>query len=126
MPASEARSGRTATRSPFKALRPLARELRCADADDPDDPDREDHDHAATDPIERARGEAESAIQRARGEAEANRLRQASITSQLIEWRRLDNDRARIDRWNGELPRMIISGKPSMFMNLPNEMRDDK
>ena len=76
--------------------------------------------------IERARGEAESAIQRARGEAEANRLRQASITSQLIEWRRLDNDRARIDRWNGELPRMIISGKPSMFMNLPNEMRDDK
>ena len=39
--------------------------------------------------IERARGEAESAIQRARSEAEANRLRQAWITPQLMEWRRL-------------------------------------
>jgi regulator of protease activity HflC (stomatin/prohibitin superfamily) len=76
--------------------------------------------------IERARGEAESSIQRARGEAEANRLRQASITPQLLEWRRLENERARIDRWNGELPRMIISGKPSTFLSLPNEMRDEK
>ena len=72
--------------------------------------------------IERARGEAESAIQRARGEAESNRLRQASITPQLMEWRRLENERARIDKWNGELPRMIISGKPSMFMSLPNDL----
>jgi regulator of protease activity HflC (stomatin/prohibitin superfamily) len=73
--------------------------------------------------IERARGEAESAIQRARGEAESNRLRQASITPQLMEWRRLENERARIDKWNGELPRMIISGKPSMLLNLPNDLK---
>jgi regulator of protease activity HflC (stomatin/prohibitin superfamily) len=76
--------------------------------------------------IERARGEAESAIQRARGEAESNRLRQASITPQLMEWRRLENERARIEKWDGQLPRMIISGKPSMFMSLPNEMKDEK
>ena len=71
--------------------------------------------------IERAHGDAESAIERARGEAESNRLRQASITPQLIEWRRLENERARIERWNGELPRTIISGKPGMLLNLPNE-----
>jgi regulator of protease activity HflC (stomatin/prohibitin superfamily) len=74
--------------------------------------------------IERARGEAESSIERARGEAEANRLRQASITPQLLEWRRLENERARIDKWNGELPRTIIGGKPSMFMSLPSDTRD--
>ena len=75
--------------------------------------------------IERARGEAQSAIERAHGEAEANRLRQASITPQLLEWRRLENDRARIEKWNGELPRTIIGGKPNMFLNLPNESKNE-
>ncbi|HEY7097186.1 MAG TPA: SPFH domain-containing protein [Terriglobales bacterium] len=76
--------------------------------------------------IERARGEAEAAIQRAHGEAEANRLRQASITPQLLEWRKLENDRARIERWNGQLPSMIIGGKPSMLLNLPNEGKNEQ
>jgi regulator of protease activity HflC (stomatin/prohibitin superfamily) len=71
--------------------------------------------------IERARGEAESAIQRARGEAEANRLRQASITPQLLQWRKLENDRARIDKWNGQLPRLITSDKAAMILQMPNE-----
>ncbi len=69
--------------------------------------------------VERARGEATSAIERARGEAEANRLRQASITPQLLEWRRLENQRALVDKWNGELPRMIVSDKAGMIMPLP-------
>lgn len=75
--------------------------------------------------IERARGEAESSIQRARGEAEANRLRQASITPQLLEWRRLENERARIEKWNGELPRTILGGKPGMMMALPNDAKGE-
>jgi regulator of protease activity HflC (stomatin/prohibitin superfamily) len=75
---------------------------------------------AAKSQIERARGEAEAAIERAHGEAEANRLRQASITPQLLEWRRLENDRARIDKWNGELPKTVIGGKPDMLLNLPS------
>jgi regulator of protease activity HflC (stomatin/prohibitin superfamily) len=69
--------------------------------------------------VERARGEATSAIERARGEAEANRLRQASITPQLMEWRRLENQRALVEKWNGELPRMIVSDKAGMIMQLP-------
>jgi len=73
--------------------------------------------------VERARGEATSAIERARGEAEANRLRQASITPQLLEWRRLENQRALVEKWNGELPRMIVSDKTGMIMPLPTEQR---
>src|SRR6185369_361589 len=46
--------------------------------------------------VAEAEGEARSAIERARGEAESNRLRQASITSQLMEWKRLENQRALI------------------------------
>ncbi len=71
--------------------------------------------------VERARGEATSSIERARGEAEANRLRQASITPQLLEWRRLENQRALVDKWNGELPRMIVSDKAGMIMPLPTD-----
>jgi regulator of protease activity HflC (stomatin/prohibitin superfamily) len=71
--------------------------------------------------IERARGEATSAIERARGEAEANRLRQATLTPQLLELRRLENERARIEKWNGDLPRTVIGDKTGMFMQLPYE-----
>ena len=73
--------------------------------------------------VERARGEATSAIERARGEAEANRLRQASITPQLLEWRRLENQRALVDQWNGELPRTVLSDKGGMLMQLPMDQR---
>lgn len=72
--------------------------------------------------VAQAEGEAKSAIERARGEAEANRLRQASLTPQLLELRRLENDRARIERWNGELPRTVITGgKEGFLLNLPSE-----
>jgi regulator of protease activity HflC (stomatin/prohibitin superfamily) len=70
-----------------------------------------------------AEGEARSAIERARGEAESNRLRQASITPQLLEWKRLENQRALIDRWNGELPHTVLGDKAGLMMPLPTEGR---
>jgi regulator of protease activity HflC (stomatin/prohibitin superfamily) len=73
--------------------------------------------------VERARGEATSTIERARGEAEANRLRQASITPQLLEWRRLENQRALVEKWNGDLPKMIVSDKAGMIMQLPIDQK---
>jgi len=73
--------------------------------------------------VAEAEGEARSQVERARGEAEANRLRQASITPQLLEWRRLENQRALVDKWNGELPRMIVSDKAGMIMPLPTDQR---
>ncbi|HET7440548.1 MAG TPA: SPFH domain-containing protein [Terriglobales bacterium] len=73
--------------------------------------------------IARAQGDATSHIERAKGEAEANRVRQASITPQLLEWKRLENQRALVDKWNGELPRMIVGEKSGMLMPLPTEPR---
>ena len=73
--------------------------------------------------VERARGEATSQIERARGEAEANRLRQASITTQLLAWKRLENQRALVDRWNGQLPQTVLGDKASLLMPLPAEQK---
>jgi regulator of protease activity HflC (stomatin/prohibitin superfamily) len=73
--------------------------------------------------VAEAEGEARSTIERARGEAEANRLRQASITPQLLEWKRLENQRAFVDRWNGELPHTVLGDKNGLIMPLPTETR---
>jgi len=73
--------------------------------------------------VAEAEGEARSAIERARGEAESNRLRQASITPQLLELKRLENQRAFIDRWNGELPRTVLGDKNGLMLPLPTDTR---
>ena len=73
--------------------------------------------------VAEAEGEAKSAIERARGEAESNRLRQASITPQLLEWKRLENQRAFIDHWNGELPRTVLGDKNGLMLPLPTDSR---
>ena len=73
--------------------------------------------------VERARGEATGHIERAKGEAEANRVRPASITPQLLEWKRLENQRALIEKWNGELPRLVVGEKSGLLMPLPTDQR---
>lgn len=73
--------------------------------------------------VAEAEGEAKAAIEHARGEAEANRLRQASITPQLLEWKRLENQRAFIDRWNGELPHTVLGDKTGLMMPMPSDTR---
>jgi regulator of protease activity HflC (stomatin/prohibitin superfamily) len=73
--------------------------------------------------VAEAEGDARSAIERARGEAESNRLRQASITPQLLEWKRLENQRAFVDRWNGELPHTVLGDKNGLMLPLPAEGR---
>jgi regulator of protease activity HflC (stomatin/prohibitin superfamily) len=69
--------------------------------------------------VAEAEGDAKSQIERARGEAEANRLRNASITPQLLELKRLENDRARIEKWNGDVPRMVVGDKTGMMLQMP-------
>ena len=70
--------------------------------------------------IAEAEGTAKSAVTRAQGEAEANRIRQTSITPQLLELRRLENQRAEIDRWNGQLPTVETGGAGGgMLLQLP-------
>jgi len=68
--------------------------------------------------IAAAEGDAKSQVLRAQGEADANRIRQSSLTPQLLELRRLENQRALIDRWNGQLP-TLASGQSGIMLQLP-------
>ncbi len=65
-----------------------------------------------------AEGEAKAAVTRAQGEAEANKIRQASLTPQLLELRKIENQKSLIDRWNGALP-TVQTGNGGLLMELP-------
>src|SRR5260221_12452580 len=54
--------------------------------------------------IAEAEGDSKSLVTRAQGKADANRIRQNSLTPQLLELRRIENNRAMIDNWNGQMP----------------------
>lgn len=69
--------------------------------------------------IAEADGEAKANVMRAQGEAEANRIRQTSITPQLLELRKLENQRAEIERWNGQLPSVEGGTGSAMMLQLP-------
>jgi len=69
--------------------------------------------------IAAADGDAKSQVLRAQGEADANRIRQSSLTAQLLELRRLENQRALIDRWNGQLPTVETGQGGGFMLQLP-------
>ncbi len=72
--------------------------------------------------IAEADGDAKSNVARSQGEAEANRIRQSSITPQLLELRRLENQRQLIDRWNGQLPQVESGGNSGgLLLQLPKQ-----
>ncbi len=68
--------------------------------------------------IAEADGDAKSQVTRAQGEADSNRIRQNSLTPQLLELRRLENQREMIEKWNGQLP-TVQSGSGGLLMQLP-------
>ena len=69
--------------------------------------------------IAEAEGDAKSLVTRAQGEADANRIRQNSLTPQLLELRRIENNRALIDKWNGQLPTVQTGQGGGMILQLP-------
>ena len=69
--------------------------------------------------IAEAEGDAKSAVTRAEGEADANRIRQSSLTPQLLELRRLENQRALIEKWNGQLPSVETGQNGGLMLQLP-------
>jgi regulator of protease activity HflC (stomatin/prohibitin superfamily) len=69
--------------------------------------------------IAEAEGEAKSLVMRAQGEADANRIRQNSLTPQLLDLRRIENNRALIDKWNGQLPTVEAGQGSGMILQLP-------
>lgn len=69
--------------------------------------------------IAEAEGDAKSAVMRAQGEADANRIRQNSLTTQLLALRRLENQRALIEQWNEQLPTVEAGQNGGMMLQLP-------
>jgi regulator of protease activity HflC (stomatin/prohibitin superfamily) len=69
--------------------------------------------------IAQADGEAKSLVTIAKGEADANRIRQSSLTPQLLELRRIENNRALIDKWNGQLPSVQTGQGSGLMLQLP-------
>jgi regulator of protease activity HflC (stomatin/prohibitin superfamily) len=69
--------------------------------------------------IAEAEGDAKSLVMRAQGEADANRIRQNSLTPQLLDLRRIENNRALIDKWNGQLPTVESGQGSGMILQLP-------
>lgn len=66
-----------------------------------------------------AEGQKNSRIAIAQGEAEANRLLTQSLTSNLLEWRRLEIEQKAVDRWKGEVPTTVMGGQsPVPFINM--------
>src|SRR5580692_2036844 len=69
--------------------------------------------------IAEAEGDAKSLVTRAQGEADANRIRQNSLTPQLLELRRIENNKEMIDKWNGQLPQVESGQGSGMILQLP-------
>lgn len=69
--------------------------------------------------IAEAEGDAKSMVLRAQGEADANRIRQSSLTPQLLELRRIENNHEMIERWNGQLPTVQTGQGGGMILQLP-------
>lgn len=71
--------------------------------------------------VAEAEGEAKAAVTRANGEAEANKIRQTSLTPQLLELRKIENQKALIDRWNGQLPTVESGNGGGLLLQLPKQ-----
>jgi regulator of protease activity HflC (stomatin/prohibitin superfamily) len=67
--------------------------------------------------VEKAKADADIKIQAAKGEAESNRLRQQSITKEMIEWQKVLNEAEAIKKWDGKLPATMM-GNSVPFVNV--------
>jgi hypothetical protein len=56
----------------------------------------------------------------AQGEADSNKIRQSSLTPQLLELRKLENQKAMIERWNGQLP-SVEGSNGALMLQLPKQ-----
>jgi regulator of protease activity HflC (stomatin/prohibitin superfamily) len=60
--------------------------------------------------VAQTEAEAKIKIAQARGESESNRLLAMSLTPQMVEWQRVQNEKLAIERWNGTLPTTTAGG----------------
>ncbi|HET6842217.1 MAG TPA: SPFH domain-containing protein [Candidatus Angelobacter sp.] len=72
--------------------------------------------------VARAEGQAKAQIAEANGEAEANRIRNQSITENILKMRALDNQGMAIQKWDGAMPHVLTSAgdKQNFLMQIPS------
>ena len=68
---------------------------------------------------EKAQQEAAAEIERAKGQAESQRLLTETASAESLELRKLEVQRAAIDRWNGQLPTTQLSEGSQFILPLP-------
>lgn len=67
---------------------------------------------------QKAENDAQAAINKAKGEAESQSLLNATATGNTIELKRLEVQRAMIDKWNGALPTTSLGSDSNVLFNL--------
>jgi regulator of protease activity HflC (stomatin/prohibitin superfamily) len=65
-----------------------------------------------------AQAEADANMIRAKGEAEANKLLTESLTSQVLDLRRMEVEEARIAKWNGSVPTTVLGQGGGVFYTI--------
>lgn len=55
---------------------------------------------------------------KAKGQADGQREIAKTITPELLEYKRLENERLRIEKWNGVMPTTNVNGQSGMLLNL--------
>jgi len=62
--------------------------------------------------------EAQQAVVKATAEAKGLELQKVQITAQLLDLRRIEVQRAAVDKWNGVMPTAVTSGGPVPMLDV--------
>ena len=68
--------------------------------------------------LRRVEFEAKQQIEQARAEAKGLELQKAQVTTELIELRQIEVQRAAVDKWNGVMPTVVTSGGPVPMLDV--------
>ena len=68
--------------------------------------------------LSRVEFEAQQQITRAEAEAKGLELQKAQVTPNLLELRRIEVQRAAVERWNGVMPEVVTSGGPVPMLDV--------
>ncbi|MDE2962664.1 MAG: prohibitin family protein, partial [Acidobacteriota bacterium] len=68
--------------------------------------------------LRRVEFEAKQQIEQARAEAKGLELQRAQVTTQLIQLRQIEVQRAAVEKWNGVMPTVVTSGGPVPMLDV--------
>ena len=73
--------------------------------------------------LKRVGFEAQQAVVKATAEAKGLELQKAQITEQLLELRKIEVQRAAVDKWNGVMPSVVTGGGPVPMLDVFNAQK---